>query len=780
MPDTFSNANSSHILASVNTLLDSDVKDLSMLLPQIKGEPWLDAASLAYKLNPELSTKRLQIDSTTDWKGHTYLRLGHIIVNPKDELNTEALEKVYVYGELEGKPDNSNVIRINQNPETAKLFMNRMIEEARNHRNYAMGNMRTDSGRVLPGFLLYGRRGSGKTFFLNHIYARFHVLLDQSNTIWVRVNLVENFREPKGDSGLWLTTWINSQITKIVMRYYDPNSEFYDKSRAKPINISLGDQVYEYIMNQHKLNKTVTRKELNLWAYVRGVLQQKSTEAPEDPPFIPAYIGKYVLDQTLKSGYSLIVVLDGLDRLEATPAEQHKFDALNGQAEVLCRMSGKRGYALLTVRRSFVSDDVAVKLFNRGPRNNYKLSHIPLADIVGRRIDYLKDELKVMATKNDGWPTAIDYGDHLESFITYLKEKLTAKEDNTYFDTLDRFFYTNRRAQLQTIQLSYLEYLGGIKERLYFMTEFLCRGGNVFPPKPYDYHYDKKAKTVVRRLGIQGKKFDHHLLPTLCMYPHLQFDPATFESNCVPSFYGPMLGIRVMQLIEGYDKYIMRMTQDHMAPAILTSGEVAGILHKLFGYQENIIIDMIEEFAEYEFIGITGDGVPTAELPSRYNIYMMPKLEHVVTKIMYDIAYLNMSALRIPLKRSALEAEIPYFVARTVATHGGKSKTNLVNYVSAKITNSVGLFRLLKSINAAQKEQFETNLAKLDSREREIIDASIANESRIGFFDFLVTMRKNLETSIKLILPSIAAVDESLLSRILTEVEKYQTRWGAE
>ena len=102
--------------------------------------------------------------------------LEHITLNPKNEYKTFMLARGYVYpGENPFAPDHHYV---NSNAASVRQFVRRLIGAA-NTEWYAADNpSAVSTNRRDRVTILTGEKGSGKTYFLNHMYSAFSGAFD--------------------------------------------------------------------------------------------------------------------------------------------------------------------------------------------------------------------------------------------------------------------------------------------------------------------------------------------------------------------------------------------------------------------------------------------------------------------------------------------------------------------------------------------------------------------------------------------------------------------------
>ena len=114
---------------------------------------------------------------------------------------------------------------------------------------------------------------------------------------------------------------------------------------------------------------------------------------------------------------------------------------------------------------------------------------------------------------------------------------------------------------------------------------------------------------------------------------------------------------------------------------------------------------------EYELLGIKG-GEPLAPDTKNYQPLAMPKATYILSNLLYDIAYLNLCAMRIPINVNFLKPPIPYFKAVSF------SDTLNKDWVEAKLLNSIGIFKLIEYYNLIEKSLFKKQIQKLNGRQR--------------------------------------------------------------
>lgn len=476
------------LVSKLNSLLLADIsKHLSKLIPNEAG--WIDAVDRRIAGATASTRSAFRALSGKTRSDHVYSRLGHIVVNPHNAFNTDALVSSYVFGDSSGQ---SREKWINSSEQTAQVFVDELIAVAHNQRDFLYSDLVDPTGQALSAqnvIIIHGPRGCGKTFFLNFLLSKFSHHFDDKRVIWVRLNLVENF----GDK-INLQHWIYAQTTKIILRYYDPGSSLYDVTAPKPIPLNATKHLREFIAKTEM--KTKTRKSLEMKLIgMKQVFHSMKRDEALSPDLIPEILAREVTSYAQECGYGLIIVLDGLDRLESIPLAQEKFSNLIFQASSVTHSSNRSGMTFLMVCRTATLD------YLEGPnydpfKNRKSLEHqlmsVPLKEIIERRISYVKKEVSGIGVSRN-WDLS-DWDQHLHEFVKYLE-----------IDDLEKTFGSNKRAQVQTIQLNYHQFLSESGKKAYLLTETLMKMGHRWPPKQYVYRAGENNKWTRALRGV--KKF---------------------------------------------------------------------------------------------------------------------------------------------------------------------------------------------------------------------------------------------------------------------------------
>lgn len=655
-------------------------------------------------------------------KDHIHRRLGHIIVNPHNAHNTAALVDSYTFL---NKSERGTVA--NSSEDAGRQFIEELIRAARKQFDFIHDSKLVDpTGQSLATqnlFVLHGARGAGKTIFLNYLLSRYSDVLDRERVIWVRLNLVEDFGTESD-----LTHWIYAQITKIIFRYYDPHSELFDRERPKPHTLDLFRPLCDHIGNSELPEAEQAHRYEKLEGF-RGVFYSYRTDEPITPELVPLGLGRRVAELAQLQGYAFIVVLDGLDRLDVTTTASTKFERLIHQVMHLSQSHGRSAMTFAAVCRSSTRDALEsanVDPFKSKEAREYLIEPVPLSLILDKRAAYLRREVQELASRYE-WNLA-DWPAHLDDFLTTFDS-----------DQLANIFGGNIRAQMQMVQLQYHEYLHQRHEKAYLLTECLAKMGHRYPPRAYLYAIDGAGKWV--RRTADRSFFDSRFLPSIFSPPLLR-RPEQSELESAHE-HAALLGVRILQLVRAHER------NRHRDADPLYGNELAEICSTIFGYPEELTLSLLEEYGEYEFVALKGRDFARASSTHYQQIEPLPKLSAVLDKFLFDLTYLALAAMRMPVSCAALAAKPPYLYSGSPDTRSG-----LLQWITVKLLNPVALVRLVRAINDSQRGLYAQRVHSVRS---ERVRACLVQAERDGMFEFPVVMERSVRAQAWAMLESIRA-----------------------
>lgn len=715
-------------------------------------------------------------------------RLGHIIVNPHNENSTEALKKVYVYA-TDVSPDCERIDNtyINKSPANTDAFMQDLISRAKEARQQLLGrgapdptDLRDHAARD-SHIIVHGKRGCGKTFFLNHLLAKYSETLDEEKVLWVRLNLVEGFEgDIPSDFKFDLVHRIYAQTAKIVLRYYDPESEHYRKDKPKPRSLPLMESLRDFVREKYKdkESRIYRMDELVNMQYAFGT---KGVDPQISPALVPRPIGEALFHLVLQKGYSVICVLDGLDRLESSAHHKRRFQQLFDAAVNLTNSQGNLGIAIVSVTRTntlntFPDISRRPNQYISGETQAFKVFPVDPDAIVQRRIEFLRDNVRQLA-KGQAWSIE-DWPGHLDRFLAFLKNPLDNSDG-----VLLRAFGDNRRAQMQVVQLRYYDFTMQETGRSYLFLESLVLAGQRFPPRAYRYMLTAKGNWRLQFVGATA--FDNHLLPSGFTFPYIEWELHGGHPPQIPHLEGVLLGLRLLQILNANENLMNSPSSDVDR---MTAKEMSDILFTLFGYSRELIMHFIKQFEEFELLSLGGPDFPVYLESTRQHLLMLPKGQHTLRQFLYDIAYLNLCAMRVPIAFHNTDSRYAFFMPASLDIiidpdpnwdlNVGES---LVQWVTAKIINSCAMFRLLSDINRFQEQRYRSQLELLDQRQRRIAQQAKHGQEGVvsGMFKFSERLRTQIPLQIEAMVHSIENDDRRATEVVLRLVKEYWSYWGS-
>lgn len=625
---------------------------------------------------------------------HAYVssRLAHIIVNPSSrKSDASALIETYVHAtDVDGAANNSL--------ESVGEFLSELCQISKRNKRGFLAESEFDReyhSNKNSVQLLVGNRGIGKTFFLNHVLAKYSEFLDREKIIWVRINLVDTFGENDD-----LIHWMYAQATKIVLRYYCKESKYFDSSSPKEAFDVIG------IVNSYleSLDDPYRRKcEKDAFQELLDIFVRNLTDEPIRIGMCPKGLVRKIWETTVRGGgYSFIVAFDGLDRLESSYASHKKFTslvssmrALQNQAEVVpasfvvtCR---KKTAERLSMANAYPFSEFSVKRLTLGAGNFEKIFDL--------RLDFLERSAKEVLSKSGDVDGHFKERD-LRKFRSYI-----AKDKDEF-----SMFGSNIRAMMQTVQLRYKEFVSyhpdDYGSQDYRWVESCMKMGLRYLPKYYQYKLGEDP-SLPYICNPRESAYDNRLLPSIFYYPYFEFDD---NIKKMPSFYSALVGLRVLQLA-------VSSCNLHAAKEIasrVTVDCISEILTDCFGYPGALTRTVVREFSDFELIDVECNQLAPSNTPNSDGVVSITsKGRYVLEHCLSDIAYYAISAMRIPMRSGILVPGLdvpPFFHVYAFRSHLKLSlQHDLGRWVQTKAINAINLYNLL---DYADREQMEMLVAK--------------------------------------------------------------------
>ncbi|MBI4964208.1 MAG: hypothetical protein HY913_13095 [Desulfomonile tiedjei] len=693
-------------------------------------------------------------------------RLGHIIVRKNDRFNANALVESYVYHQDQGEVD---ALWVNQNPESTYYLVTSLIQAAQKFRKVFLDKNRVDRAEQLKTLasaaftVLYGARGSGKTFFLNHVISKYTKIFDEAKVIWVRVNLAREFSSIED-----LLHIVYAQAAKIVLRYYDVRSIRWEEGSPKPIGLDLSAELDIWLS---EVSDMETRKDMGeKVAYLKYSFMQ-AEEAPEsaDPEIVPKLIGRRVFEHAMAKGYAFILVLDGVDRLEALPYHKQRYQKVKRGLRQLLAGVNNLGCPIVGVARTDTLRDLSA---TRGsfPSNYFeaRLRAVNFKRIVERRINYISGEMKELS-KLPEYSNLGDWQAHLNEFLDYLKRR--NREGKSWYQVLDGIHPDNNRAKVNALLVLHYEFARVEENKSYLLLESLLRGGYEFPRAHYVYKL--KRDGLLERTG-SNNRFETNLLPNIFTFPFTSTGQGvTFPTDG----HGLLAGLRILQLAAATE----RLRKGKQKPPLPIAADLIALCKILFEYEEELLLNLIEEYGEFEIFYLGGMHYDQPSHRSRWTIKCSLKLDILLSDLIYDVAYLNLCSMCTPLERKRVPwNKNPFLQASSVKSDG------VEEWVLCKITNAVSFFRLIKSVNEYQEKRCQKTSKALDEDQRKVYEEArnhltrgVDGLSLHGLFSFTATMQASILKQCQTILdPSEPTLPLSIGSNLLKRLDNYERAWA--
>lgn len=606
--------------------------------------------------------------------------LGHLIVNPsKKTFQNDLLTRSYVYSDQDPGAVNHNRRRTVEFLKHLNTISKQTMEMYRNRGTTSIGHAQARESLIL----LVGDRGVGKTFFQNHLLATHSRRFDKEKTIWIRVNLVDDF----GDN-YDLTHWMYAQAAKIILRYYALGSQLIDNPSTKtPIDVT--SFVVSSMAEKLFLDEDSRKEYKEQFHYLHDMYVRNTTDEPISPRNISKRLGLTIWRSALDAGYSFIVVFDGLDRLESCVTSHEKFTNL-----------------LLGAKRFFMQDDLPAACiciacrhnsaevlasgnalpFANAPIKRYRVGHVPVEKILRQRVR------SIDATKPQ-W------------FIGEERQRSLASYLISFTGEFPGFsiFESNARAAMQGVQLRYHEFvIHSHKHHPYKLLESFIKMGWLYPPKHYSYCLSDDKAMPFSPIS-KGRSNDNRLMISIFAYPYYEWQT---NAKHAPSFSYILLGLRILQFV----LISKQLVAKKRARDTITVDVLAQLLEECFDYPGGVVRCQIREFAEFELITARRDiAVPSAKPFGNSRLSITKKSEEIVNNYVYDIAYLGLCAMRVPMPVKAFSRDVnertpPIFIARAYEERpGGSRNHSLAKWVSMKAINSLNLFKLLVCVDEEQR-----------------------------------------------------------------------------
>jgi hypothetical protein len=577
----------------------------------------------------------------------------------------------------------------NESTRSANEFVEAVLLAARRHHDVRRCGATSQVLEVPKGFILHGPRGIGKTIFYNYLLSHFDTRFDNADdpAIWIRLNLAEPIYDAESSTfGLNnLIEWIYAQTAKVVLRYYDSDSQY-----ARPGKVVHFANRPFHALNEHVLSLDPTAA-LKL-DRVKTTFMRRGHDETLTSSLIPIEYSYFLFNYIQQSGYSIVVVFDGLDVLETTYNWQGKFRRIFNAVKAVCRADDLVGAVFLSIMRTNSLRQEGQPYSSRIVPV-YEIVAPDLETIVAQRIAFLNQEVPRLArTSYPHWnddPLLNRWPGHLDEFVAFLYPRLGG-QDVGEGRLLQEIMEDDRRSQMQAVKLRYVEFLERRTESRYRLIETMIKAGWAYPPVHYRY---LESGDRLRRLAGDPIRADLRFFPSIFRVPYIS-DPRKPQFKLPAE--GALTGIRVLQIAEAHGRLQSPRRGSHMPLQVASLAHVTGIL---FNCPAILVTHLIEEYVEFQLLRTYGRFDPHPREVETDDVSLMPKGRYLLSHAVADIDFLNLAAMRVVLDASAFRAgaSAPFVRAQRFNRDAVKG---FEEWMLAKIVNCISISRLIRTINA--------------------------------------------------------------------------------
>jgi hypothetical protein len=757
MPDDSVSA----ILSSCRAALDSPLKNENEIVPRGHGDA--DAIT-AFQFDNFAEGDLFSRGREWTLSQHIFQRLGHLFANPSKAAEREALVRSYTYsvGDAQGVGQGRRKI-VNESARGVREFVETVLAAARRQHEIRRRGATSQHQESSKGFILHGPRGVGKTFFYNFLISRFdhHFDSEEDQSIWIRLNLADPLYD--ADSQAFgvsnLMEWIYAQAAKIILRYYDPGSEYVRREKVSHFQRRPFEELSKHVLEADPTAKLKLDR-------IRTAFMRKGHDDILTSSLLPIEYTTFLFNYAQDCGYSIVIVFDGLDVLETTYNWVGKFRRIFNAVKAVYRSEVLLGAVFIAIMRTNSLRQQG-NPYGGGLVPMFTIAPPDLNEIVDQRIALLKAEVPILAQTSSDWKSDDLFNKwpgHLDDFLAYLYPR-SGEEGREENDFLQEIMEDDRRAQMQAIKLRYLEFLERRTESRYRMIETLMKAGMAYPPVYYRY---QGAGKNLQRLGGDHIKGDLRFFPSIFRVPYI-------ADAKRPEFKLPteamMVGVRVLQIAAIHD----RLRAEGLDYPLQVEN-LAHLTSVLFNCPVVLVMNLIEEYVDFQLLRTYGRFESHSETAVTDDVSLMPKGRYLLSSALYDIAYLNLAGMRAVLDRRAFgNAKSPFMRAERFDPG---SQNGLEKWIIAKMLNSISVCRLMKALNTQQQKNFPTRSAKLKLNNKPLYEAIVKEIRSNKIFEEVDSMGDRIVGRIEALVRSIQVPEHRYNLPLLEEnLREYTKDW---
>ena len=561
----------------------------------------------------------------------------HYDVNPSIEGYNKRITETYVSQNLEVIPHLKREFpHIVNEDDLLYNDIYKLVQKIREN-----GDIRQEERK----YYITGLRGAGKTSYINYFISKYEEELNKKNIISIRINILRITPE------ISLEDAIKFKLCRILFTYY---CTWKQRENERLGNRNIKNNIDEYL---DTIKNSSDNYSVNDIYECSDYFKKYNAKEPEKIPPQHEKICDLLLDFVVKD-YIFIVILDNFDQVTKKDEEIHD----------------KRKSELLNINKSFLfvhSVYIIALRYNTFCSLPTKTRSIPNCRVVGTptTFDMLNKRISFFTATSESEikNRQINCFMNLIKLIgaNFMPDTSDAKKPISFemaCKLIDDIFYGNKRTMISMI------------------NRFI----NIIPSSIFDQlcedNYENNCEHILDRLISQTyyKFFESLLINTNTGYCNSFFEykredgkyknshvnpTSFFDDNFIPNIYHfpaishtedvqfiPFLKIRILQLVKGYEKQSVKLTQN----------EIAKKLHNIFGYRADVTHLACEELRWDQSIVITTKAPDEEDESLRsYKLDITPRGEKLLEILPINVNLLAISLEKVFFPVSFLNTKIP-------------------------------------------------------------------------------------------------------------------------
>jgi hypothetical protein len=640
-----------------------------------------------------------------------------IAVNPSSSVRSNFIKSTFTFsnsGVSSKRNEPFTVNSINYSKETLNKFVWGLIDKAK-----ALADLRDDAlgtrRQVTPKFeIVEGKKGVGKTHLQNFILTEYTSHFNKEKVVWFRINLIRSFGPEESIS---IFQWAKCQLAKILVRYYDPNSEFYSSEPSRlEIEVEWKKELFEYIKRIHGDTdyKLFAYKYTEMTTFLQR-LQVKSLDDIISPIWMPQDLADAIFDLAQsKFRMKFILIIDGLDLLTETKIQRERFYNRKRAVENFLESDAHHSiYSVIFLRpKTFEGMQQLKGRIQTDPTNQvqYDQSHsfvsaCDVNQIFDNRIAYLFKPDSVIDVSSD------TVGDFID-FVTKGESDVSKKSGGNYtwLELIKEISKDNVRSATQVLgSVPFIfensEYRSAHSSHPYKFIQMSMLGDRLYPSKSYSY--SREDGEWARSLGENPHVHDTLFLPSIFSFPY-DTNELAIDVLGKEYFVKYIHNLRILQVFDLY------FTQNHERA---DNNDTSVVLEIVFGYDRASTKAIMEELSEAEVIDIECNLKNQDHFDIfSYSSRLSRKGEKIVNSFIDDISYLGLCLLTSPLPTK--------IVTRSRNGHdclllASPKNGSILEWIVAKVVNGLTLAKIIETANQIQTERIRARRSRIKTAIRE-------------------------------------------------------------